>query len=45
LRLVRSRAEALTWFCRLPSCKSVMSGDVFAVEHPPKLHGPIWATA
>jgi hypothetical protein len=35
---------AFTWFCRLP-CKSLMSGDVFAVEHPPKLHGPIWATA
>ena len=32
------------WFCSLP-CDKSMSGDIYAVKHPPRLHGALWASA
>jgi hypothetical protein len=32
------------WFCALP-CNKSMSGDIYAVDNPPHLHGSLWAVA
>ena len=37
-------AGVFGWFCRFP-CAHAMSGDIYVLQNPPRMHGPLWTGA
>src|SRR5512133_190407 len=37
-------AGVFSWLCRLP-CAHTMSGDMYVLQNPPRMHGPLWTGA
>lgn len=37
-------AGVYAWLCRLP-CRHAMSGEVYVLQNPPKMHGQLWTGA